>query len=161
MLKFAGKMISTMFWIFSFRSSSMWGLLLYKGVSINPQTKLIMKYTVLFLATVVHSKVVPFQICNRFSISDNPVSTAGNDILESHLGQSAVIPEFPGHPGNGALIATVSFSETRGQLRWVRRVEVHSHVRGAKNWFYFCLLVSNWGKNFVEICHIFSCWHVP
>jgi len=72
-----------------------------------------MKYTLLFSAIVVHFIVVPFQICNRFSISD----TAGNDILESRLGQLAIVPEFQGHPGNGALIAAVSFAETRGQVR--------------------------------------------
>jgi len=49
-----------------------------------------MKYMLLFLAIVVHFMVVPFQICNRFSISD----TAGNDILESHLGQSAIVLNF-------------------------------------------------------------------
>jgi hypothetical protein len=67
-----------------------------------------MKYTLLFLAIAVHFIVVPFQICNRFSISD----TAGNDILESHLGQSAIVPEFQGHPGNGAIL----FAEPRGQV---------------------------------------------
>jgi len=54
----------------------------------------------LFLAIVVHFIVFPFQICNRFSISD----TAGNDILESYLDQAVIVPEFQGHPGNGALI---------------------------------------------------------
>ena len=72
-----------------------------------------MKYTLPFLAIVVHCTVIPFQICNRFSISD----TAGNDILESHLGQSAIVPEFQEYPGNGAPIAAISFAETRGQVR--------------------------------------------
>jgi hypothetical protein len=91
----------------------------------------------LFLAIVVHFIVFLFQICNRFSISD----TAGNYILKSHLDQAVIVPEFQGHPGNGALIAAVLFAETRGQVRCVRRVEVHSHGCGAKNWFF--LLVSN------------------
>ena len=72
-----------------------------------------MKYTLMFLASVVQFIVVPFQICNRFSISD----TAGNDILKSHLGQSAIVPEFQEHPGKGALIAAVLFAETRDQVR--------------------------------------------
>jgi hypothetical protein len=76
-----------------------------------------MKYTLLFLAIVVHFRVVNFQICIRFSISDTAGSTAGNDILESYLGQSTIVPEFQGHTGNGALIAAISFSETRGQAR--------------------------------------------
>jgi hypothetical protein len=70
---------------------------------LNPQAELVMKYTLLFLAVVIHFIVVHFQICNRFSISD----TAGNDILESHLGQSTSAPEFQGHTGNGALIAAI------------------------------------------------------
>jgi len=71
-----------------------------------------MKYTLLYLAIVVHFILVPFQICNRFSISD----TAGNDILETHLAQSAIVSEFQGHPGNGALLAAILFAETRGQV---------------------------------------------
>jgi hypothetical protein len=34
------------------------------------------------------------------------------DVLESHLGQSATVPDFHGHSGNDATIAVISFSET-------------------------------------------------
>jgi hypothetical protein len=55
----------------------------------------IMKYMPLFLAVVVPFKVVPFQICNRFSICD----TAGSPLeimFWSHVEQSAIAPEFQG-----------------------------------------------------------------
>jgi hypothetical protein len=33
--------------------------------------------------------------------------------LKSHVGRSAVVPEFQWHPGNDAHLASTSFSETR------------------------------------------------
>jgi hypothetical protein len=40
-------------------------------------------------------------------------STAGTDIRESHVGWSAIVPEFQRHPGNNTLLAAISFSEKR------------------------------------------------
>jgi hypothetical protein len=46
------------------------------------------------------------------SISAVAEGTTGTFWL-SHVGQSVIVPEFQGHPGNKALIAALSFSETR------------------------------------------------
>jgi hypothetical protein len=40
-------------------------------------------------------------------------ATAGIGFVESHVGQSAIIPEFQGYPGNNSFVAEISFLETR------------------------------------------------
>lgn len=62
------------------------------------------KYTLTFL-----SGCCPLQsLGNASSIS----ATAGTDFLESHVEQSAIVPESQGLPGNNAFIAAFSFLET-------------------------------------------------
>ena len=40
-----------------------------------------------------------------------------SDLFEWHLGRSAIIPDFQRHPENGALAASISFSEGRRNYR--------------------------------------------
>jgi hypothetical protein len=57
--------------------------------------------------------------------------------LESHVGQSAIIPAFRGYPGNNTSVAEISFFEARQNHKephqWVRRIGNHSHVFEVKN----------------------------
>jgi hypothetical protein len=71
-----------------------------------------MKYTLNLGITSLQSIPLP-SLRNGSSVSATPGSTARTDFLESRVGRSAIVPEFQWHPGNDALLASISFSETR------------------------------------------------
>jgi hypothetical protein len=51
-----------------------------------------------------HRKISPLQSsCNWSTVSATAGSTTGTDILESHVGRPAIVPEFQRHPGNNAV----------------------------------------------------------
>ena len=51
-------------------------------------------------------------VMQRSSASYSSVPAAGADVLESRAGRWVIVLELQGHPGNEALVATISFSET-------------------------------------------------
>jgi hypothetical protein len=59
------------------------------------------------------SKYFPSELGNGSSVSVTAGSIAGTDFLESRVGWSAIVPEFQWHAENDALLASISFSETR------------------------------------------------
>jgi hypothetical protein len=52
-------------------------------------------------------------LCKRSSVYADAGSVPGTGFLKPYARLSTVVSEFQGHPGNGALVATISFSETR------------------------------------------------
>jgi hypothetical protein len=83
---------------------------IYEGVSKTFQTESITKYTPIF--GITHCCPLP-SLCNGSST----YAMAGTDFLESRVGQSVTAPEFQWHPKNDALLASISFSETRRNLK--------------------------------------------
>lgn len=63
--------------------------------------------------------------------------TAATDFLESRVARSVIVAEFRGQLGNDALVAAISFSETRTihkrSNRAIKEGRDHSHVVFAKN----------------------------
>jgi hypothetical protein len=43
--------------------------------------------------------------------------------LESHAGESQIIPEFQGYPGNNSLVAAISFSEATKHHKELNQVD--------------------------------------
>ena len=71
-----------------------------------------LKCSVFFLNTGVLTYVtvwwcpVPRQ-CGGFSVSTTSGSTAGTEFLLSHVGQSAIVAEYKGHPENDPLVKSM------------------------------------------------------
>jgi hypothetical protein len=76
-------------------------------------------------------------LCNGSSVSATAGSTARTNILELHVGQSAIVPEFQRHPGNDTFLAPISFVETtenhKGPYQASKRVGTTAMVLVAKN----------------------------
>jgi hypothetical protein len=69
------------------------------------------KYTLTFgITRCCPLQSIPLQsLCNGSSVSATVESIAGSDFLESLVGRLAIVPAFQWHPGNDALLASISF----------------------------------------------------